>query len=95
VVESRYRLDCNYLTVVTDMHITGTVMETAFNTGVAMIGTGEGISWSVVNTSASFTATVALATGNSVVGNMVVGTSGSASFKTIRTGTNTFTTYRV
>lgn len=72
---------------------TGTQLDTA-GTG-AGLNTNEGWYWSVINTGAANTFTVAAATGHTVVGNMVVALSASGRFFTVKTAANTFVTYRI
>lgn len=55
----------------------------------------EAFDWSVINTGATNTFTVAAGTGHTVVGNMVVALSASAMFRTRKTAANTFVTYRI
>lgn len=56
--------------------------------------TFRSFTWSIVNT-AAFTVTMAGNTGMTYVGNTTIAANTSASFRTIKTATNTFTTYRI
>jgi len=56
--------------------------------------TNRSFTWSVVNL-AGFTITMAGNTGNTYVGNITIGSNTSASFRTIKTAVNTFTTVRI
>jgi len=56
--------------------------------------TFRSFTWSIVNT-AAFTVTMAGNTGMTYVGTTTIAANTSASFRTIKTATNTFTTYRI
>lgn len=69
---------------------------TTLDAAVTMPNTNFSFDWNVINTSGSFTATILQGSaGHIVVGNMVVAANSSATFRTRRTGVNTFITYRV
>lgn len=71
---------------------TGTVMDGA----VDMPNSNFAFDWTVINTNGTYTATVAAAaSGHTVVGNMTVAVNTSAMFRTRKTATNNFITYRV
>ena len=56
---------------------------------------GQGISWSIINTSASFGATLAVGTSHTLVGDKVIAPGVSARFTTVESGVNTCVTYRI
>lgn len=56
---------------------------------------GQGISWSIINTSASFAATLAVGTSHTLVGDKVIAPGVSARFTTVESGVNTCVTYRI
>lgn len=56
--------------------------------------TFRSFTWSILNT-AAFTVTMVGNTGMTYVGNTTIAANTSASFRTIKTATNTFTTYRI
>lgn len=58
-------------------------------------GTDNAVDWSLINTNGTYTVTVAAGTAHTVVGNMTVAISSTGVFRTRRTATNTFVTYRV
>lgn len=71
----------------------GTDMDTAIG---AAVGVGSSFEWSVINLgSSSGAVTLQPATGHTIVGNAVVAISTSARFRTKRTATNTWVTYRL
>jgi len=61
---------------------------------LASLETFRSFTWSVVNL-AGFTITMAGGTGHTYVGNATIAANTSASFRTIKTAANTFTTYRI
>jgi hypothetical protein len=69
---------------------TGTLMEGLYNGRTDM-----GYDWSVINTGGTNNFTVAANTGHTAVGNMVVAPNTSGAFRSRRTATNTWITYRV
>lgn len=69
---------------------TGTSMDTLYSSAVDI-----GYDWSVINTGATNTFTVAANTAHTVVGNMVVAVSSSGHFRSRRTAANTWVTYRI
>ena len=69
---------------------TGTNMDTISN-----IYTNVAFEWSLINTAASGSVLVTAGTGHTTVGNMTVNFGVSARFRSRRTGTNTWITYRV
>jgi len=69
---------------------TGTLLDAA-----ASLGVDEAFDWSVINTGATNTFTVAAGTGHTVVGNMVVAASSSGRFRSRKTAASTFVTYRI
>jgi hypothetical protein len=69
---------------------TGTLMEGLYNGRTDM-----GYDWSVINTGGTNNFTVAAGTAHTVVGNMVVAPNTSGAFRSRRTATNTWITYRV
>lgn len=68
---------------------TGTLMDAAETMAV-----NDSFTWTVINTGAANALTVAAGTAHTVVGNMVVALSTSATFLTRKTAANTFVTYR-
>jgi hypothetical protein len=70
---------------------TGTVLDAA---DTALIAT-DSFDWSVVNTGATNAFTVAVATGHTIVGSATVALSTSARFRTRKTATATYVTYRL
>lgn len=70
---------------------TGTLMDTNAQSGYADMG----FDWSVINTAGSGSVTVAAGTGHTVIGNMVVTFNTSARFRSRRTATSTWVTYRI
>ena len=69
---------------------TGTLLDAA-----ADLAIDEAFDWSVINTGAANTFTVAAGTGHTVVGNMVVALSTTGRFRSRKTAANTFVTYRL
>lgn len=69
---------------------TGTLLDAA-----ADLAIDEAFDWSVINTGAANTFTVAAGTGHTVVGNMVVALSTTGRFRSRKTAANTFVTYRI
>jgi len=69
---------------------TGALLDAA----VQGLSPNEAIDWSVINTG-TFTATIAASSGITVVGNMAVTAGTSGMFRTRKTATSTFITYRV
>lgn len=69
---------------------TGTLLDAA-----ADLAINEAFDWSVINTGAANTFTVAAGTGHTVVGNMVVALSTTGRFRSRKTAANTFVTYRL
>jgi hypothetical protein len=61
---------------------------------LASLETYRSFTWSVVNL-AGFTITMGGGTGHTYVGNATIAANTSASFRTIKTAANTFTTYRI
>lgn len=84
------------ITSTTAAAVTGTLPTGAILEASADYANGDNFDWTVINTGATNTFTVAAAaSGHTVVGNMVVALSSSASFRTVRTGVATFVTYRI
>lgn len=70
---------------------TGTNMDAVFES----LQANHGIEWTLINlAAATYAITVAVNTGHTVVGNMVVAANTSARFITRKTAANTFVTYR-
>lgn len=69
---------------------TGTVMDASSEFAV-----NDYVDWSVINTGGANTFTVTADTAHTVVGNAVVAASSSGRFRTRKTATNTFVTYRL
>jgi hypothetical protein len=70
---------------------TGTLMDT----NVQNSFTDMAFNWSVINTAASGSVSVAAGTAHTVVGNMGVSFGTTGQFRSRRTGTNTWVTYRI
>jgi hypothetical protein len=76
---------------------TGTLSDTGINGGGAASPNNSSFNWSIINTSSTSGATVTLVagTGHTIVGSATVAIGTSATFKTRKTATNTFITYRL
>lgn len=84
------------ITSTTAAAVTGTLPTGTLMDGMYAGNTDMGYDWSVINTGATNTFTVAAAAaGHTVVGNMVVALSTSGSFRSRRTAANTWITYRI
>lgn len=75
---------------------TGTNMDTAFLTTTGYTAaTNQAFDWSIINTGATNSVTVAANTAHTTVGGLTVLPSTSAQFTTIKTASNTYVTYRI
>lgn len=84
------------ITSTTAAAVTGTLPTGAILEAASDFDTSQKINWSVINSGATNSFTVAAAaSGHTVSGNMVIPASTSGSFITLRTGTATFVTYRI
>lgn len=84
------------ITSTTAAATTGTLPTGAILEASADYVNGDNFDWTVINTGATNAFTVAAAaSGHTVVGNMTVAASTSATFRTVRTAASTFVTYRV
>ena len=73
---------------------TGTLTDAGVLNGLSAVGTA--LRWTVINLgSASGAVTMSGGTGHTYVGNATVAIATSARFKTVKTATNTFVTYRI
>jgi len=73
---------------------TGTLTDLGILNGLSAVGTA--LCWTVINLgSASGAVTMSVGTGHTYVGNATVAIATSARFKTVKTATNTFVTYRI
>jgi len=88
-------LQARIITSTTAAAVTGTLPTGTLMDGWFSQTTNLAVDWSVINTGATNTFTVAQGTDHTVIGNMVVNTSSSGVFRSRRTGTNTWVTYRV
>jgi hypothetical protein len=82
------------ITSTTAAAVTGTLPTGTLMDGLYSAQADMGYDWSVINTGPN-TFTVAAGTGHTVVGNMAVATNTSGSFRSRRTGTNTWVSYRI
>lgn len=71
---------------------TGTLSDAGFNNGASNIN--DSFDWAVINTGA-LAFTVAAGVGHTLVGTGVVAAATSALFRSVKTGVNTFVTYRI
>ena len=83
------------VTSTTAAAVTGTLDTGTLFDAASSFALGDFVIWSVINTGATNTFTVAASTGHTVVGNMVVALSSIGRFQTVKTAANTFVTYRV
>lgn len=76
---------------------TGTLSDTGITGGGVASPNNSSFSWSIINTSSTAGATITLiaGTGHTIVGSTTVAIGTSATFKTRKTATNTFVTYRL
>jgi hypothetical protein len=82
------------ITSTTAAAVTGTLPPGTLMDGLYSAQTDMGYDWSVINTGPN-TFTVAAGTFHTVVGNMAVTTNTSGSFRSRRTGANTWVSYRI
>jgi hypothetical protein len=88
-------LQARIITSTTAAAVTGTLPTGTLMDGWYAGATDMSVDWSVINTGATNTFTVAAGTGHTVVGNMVVAVSSTSLFRSRRTAANTWVTYRV
>ena len=82
------------VTSTTAAAVTGTLANGASLDGATNLQIGDSFDWSVIATGAN-AFTVAAATGHTIVGNAVVATVTSGSFRTYKTAAATYVTYRM
>ena len=70
---------------------TGTLTDTGFQTPP----NDASHDWTVINTGATNAVTILAGVAHTVVGNMTVALSSSATFRTRKTASNTYVTYRI
>lgn len=83
------------VTSTTAAAVTGTLVTGALFDAASSFNVGDFVDWSVINTGATNTFTVAGSAGHTVVGNAVVALSASGRFRTVKTAAATFVTYRI
>jgi len=73
---------------------TGTLTDAGILNGLSLVNTS--FVWSVINTGTVLGAiTISAGTGHTIVGSTLIAITTSAQFKTVKTATNTFVTYRI
>ena len=89
-----YIVQVTSATAVTFTLPTGTLTDAGILNGLGVVGTS--FVWSIINTGSSVgNAVIVVGTGHTIVGSPTVVTSASATFRTVKTATNTFVTYRI
>lgn len=84
------------VTSTTAAAVTGTLQTGAVLDAASSFDVLDSLDWTVINTGGTNTFTVAAAaSGHTVVGNMVVATTSSGRFRTVKTAAATFVTYRI
>lgn len=83
------------ITSTTAAAVTGTLPTGTLLDAAAGLEIDEAFDWYVINTGASNAFTIAAGTGHTIVGAAAVALSTSAHFRSRKTATNTFVTYRI